>query len=411
LFTDHQHFEELCALIAAGQASEDHLLEWREHAQECVECRSLRSDFEQTARAILVSDNKRAPRYKVPAGMTERFVAHARSAGVPLSRKEAEKRPQVRSSRRLAFYMAMATALIVLLAFLSWMLSVKLNGLRSLHPLVVLDSPVKNSPAAGSSGNSILRHEDSQLEGQLRDALAEKQLLLARFKDMQHARELAERKSLEISARLDELQNGNAELRRTEKDRIDEIAQLRERLEGVNAQRDTYRAATLVQEKQLSSFQDKVEELSSELTEAQELNTAANQAKDLIVARNLHILDVHDANEDGRQQRAFGRIFYTEGKSLVFYAYDLANPKNLNAKINFYVWGEKLGTTQPLKSLGIFHADDKTQGRWVLTFDDPHVLAEINSVFVTTESGKKAAPEPRGKRILAAFLGDKANHP
>jgi hypothetical protein len=251
----------------------------------------------------------------------------------------------------------------------------------------------------------------SQLEQQLGDSQAERQLLLARLKDMRQAFESAEQRRLEIGARLDELQRGSAELRRTEKDRDYEIAQLREQLDGVNSQRDSYRAATLVQEKQLNSLQGKVEELSSELTEAQQLNAAANQAKDLIMARNLHIVDVHDANEDGRQQRAFGRIFYTEGKSLVFYAYDLAAQKNLNTKINFYVWGEKLGTTQPLKSLGALHADDKAQGRWVLTFDDPHVLAQINSVFVTTESSKKPPTEPRGKRILAAFLGDKANHP
>jgi len=412
LLTDHQHFEELCALIVTGQASEDHLLEWQEHAQECVECRSLRSDFEQTARAILVSENKQAPRYKVPAGMTERFVAHARTAGIPLSRNEAEKQPPVGSFRRIALSMAIAAAIIALLASLfSMFVVVKRNRLPELHPLAELDSPTKNSPAAGSSEASIPRQQNSQLEGQLRDSLTEKQLLLARFKDMQHAVESAERKSLEISARLDELQSDNAELRRKEKDRINEISQLREQLEMVNSQRDSYRAATLVLQNQLTGLRNNVEALRSELAEVQQLNSAANQAKDLIVARNLHIVDVNDADENGKTQRPFGRIFYSEGKSLVFYAYDLAGSRTLDAKRSFYVWGEKSGNARTVKSLGIFLSDDKVDGRWVLTFEDPRVLSQIDSVFVTVESVKRVATEPTGKQILYAYLGNKPNHP
>jgi len=63
------------------------------------------------------------------------------------------------------------------------------------------------------------------------------------------------------------------------------------------------------------------------------------------------------------------------------------------------------------QKLGIFHDDDAKDGRWVLTFDDPHVLAQIDSVFVTIESSKKSIKEPGGRRILFAFLGDKPNHP
>ena len=94
-----------------------------------------------------------------------------------------------------------------------------------------------------------------------------------------------------------------------------------------------------------------------------------------------------------------------------FYAYDLSDPRKLDAKVSFYVWGERLGAEKPIRSLGIFHNDDANDGRWVLTFDDPQVLAQINSVFVTVESSKKAIKEPGGRRVLFAFLGDKPNHP
>ena len=133
--------------------------------------------------------------------------------------------------------------------------------------------------------------------------------------------------------------------------------------------------------------------------------------RDLVVARNLHIIDVHDRDGNGNNQRAFGRIFYTEGKSLIFYAYDLADPRKVDAKVSFYVWGERLGAEKPISSLGVFHNDDVKDGRWVLTFDDPNVLAQINSVFVTVESSRKTIKEPGGRRVLFAFLGDKPNHP
>jgi hypothetical protein len=146
-------------------------------------------------------------------------------------------------------------------------------------------------------------------------------------------------------------------------------------------------------------------------TQQQELAERGSDVRDLVVARNLHIIDVHDRDGNGKSQRAFGRIFYTEGKSLIFYAYDLADPRKLDAKVSFYVWGERLGAEKPIRSLGIFHDDDAKDGRWVLTFDDPQILAEINSVFVTVESSRKSIKEPGGRRVLFAFLGDKPNHP
>jgi hypothetical protein len=38
-------------------------------------------------------------------------------------------------------------------------------------------------------------------------------------------------------------------------------------------------------------------------------------------------------------------------------------------------------------------------------------LAQIDSVFVTAESSQRLAKEPRGERILFAFLGGNPNHP
>jgi hypothetical protein len=42
---DHSHFEELAALEAGGFQSGDELMELREHAKDCVECRNAQEEF------------------------------------------------------------------------------------------------------------------------------------------------------------------------------------------------------------------------------------------------------------------------------------------------------------------------------------------------------------------------------
>jgi hypothetical protein len=120
---------------------------------------------------------------------------------------------------------------------------------------------------------------------------------------------------------------------------------------------------------------------------------------------------VYDTDGHGKTSRAFGRVFYTEGKSLVFYAYDLSPQHPENSKYAFYVWGKRDGAPQMAKNLGALTKEDQAQKRWVLTITDPKVLAEIDSVFVTLEPTGQAGARPSGKRLLTAFLNTAANHP
>jgi hypothetical protein len=189
------------------------------------------------------------------------------------------------------------------------------------------------------------------------------------------------------------------------------IAALAADLEKAKADRSTNDAVIASQENELHKLQSQLADQKALLDQQEESAERGSGVRDLVVARNLHIIDVHDRDGNGKGQRAFGRIFYTEGKSLIFYAYNLADSNKPDAKVSFYVWGERLGSEKPITSLGVLGTDDKKEGRWVLTCDDAQVLAHINSVFVTAESAKKSIREPVGKRILFAFLGDKPNHP
>ena len=214
-----------------------------------------------------------------------------------------------------------------------------------------------------------------------------------------------------LTSRLADEEQENANIR-------SEKAQLEARIAGLEADvaksksdKSAGDAVLALQETELRNLQNKLADQEAVLNQQEDLAARGSDVRDLVVARNLHIIDVHDRDGDGKSQRAFGRIFYTEGKSLIFYAYDLADPRKVDAKVSFYVWGERLGAEKPISSLGIFHNDDAKDGRWILTFDDPNVLAQINSVFVTVESSRKAIKEPGSRRILFAFLGEKPNHP
>jgi hypothetical protein len=133
--------------------------------------------------------------------------------------------------------------------------------------------------------------------------------------------------------------------------------------------------------------------------------------RDLMTARNLHIFDVFDTDAKGKTKPAFGRIFYTEGRSLVFYAYDLNEAKIQDANYHYRVWGSRESQKDKVTSLGVFYSDDKEQRRWVYKCDDPKILGQIDSVFVTLEPPGATSSHPTGQKLLDAFLHGMANHP
>lgn len=166
-----------------------------------------------------------------------------------------------------------------------------------------------------------------------------------------------------------------------------------------------------VQQLELAELTRRVQKQTAMLERERRLMVADRDIRELMGARNLHIHDVIDLDSKGRNKRTFGRVFYTEGKSLIFYAFDLEETSYANAKHSFQAWGERKGRRGSTVSLGIFYIDNAEQRRWVLKFEDPEVLSEINAVFVTAEpfgGGRR----PTGEKLLYAYLSNRRpNHP
>ncbi len=376
----------------------------RAHLETCPGCRSLAYDFSEIGAqglSVLAAERQRR---EIPSGMTSRFVARARSEGIEISRETAS---ESRKRKGFAVFAPIAAVAALTLIVIFLMLGKSKPSLSAAGR-----SPANQAPVAVSTpGSQPAQLPDVHLLQQLESARAELNLLDAKIKAQAGEVASVSKDKDALNSQLAEAEQQSALFRSEKAKQEARIAQLEAELEKSGSEKNASDVALALKDIELQQLRKQVADQTEALGQQQEFAPKAGDVRELVVARNLHIIDVHDRDGDGKSQRAFGRIFYTEGKSLIFYAYDLADPRKVDAKVSFHVWGERLGAEKPIRNLGIFHNDDVSDGRWVLTFDDPEVLAQINSVFVTVESSRKAIREPGGRRILFAFLGDKPNHP
>jgi hypothetical protein len=269
----------------------------------------------------------------------------------------------------------------------------------------VQSRPIAN-PQQSFEPPTYLDQQRADLQRQLTDLRG--QLIQAKSEQDSLRSELAV-----ATARLTSVQQVNTPTQRTPP----EALEAKNQIAFLESEAGRLRQHLLDSEVKLTAQQRITEQVSEKLqtTEAnlqQELGLkdAKSQMGALVAARNLHIVDVYDADPNGKRQRAFGRVFYEEGKSLVFYAYDLDDSSRHRANVVFHVWGGKAGVKEVTHSMGILQKDGG-ESRWAMTFDDPKVLAQINSVFVTAESASKHDDKPQGKKVLYAYFGSAPNHP
>ena len=237
-----------------------------------------------------------------------------------------------------------------------------------------------------------------------------------------HAAAEARSKALEekvqmVASELEALRTQYEEVNKSRNQLENKLAESEQMVTRVNDELQKTRRGRSEDATRMAALNTEIRQLSEKLgtqTETLDRNTALLAASrdihDLMGARNLHIVDVWDVDSKGKDRRAFGRVFYTEEKSLIFYAFDLSHQSTAKRNASFQVWGARGPTQTPAESLGIFYVDNQKQNRWVLKFEDPRVLAEIDSVFVTVEPQGGSA-RPTGRKLLYAYLKTNLNHP
>lgn len=430
----HSRFEELCALAATGQISGDAMQLLDQHVKQCDECRMFLQDLvplKAHVAPVLAATHARTG--EVPDCIRERFLQRAAAAGLNLQPGPAlavsDVSQPVRSfgfeagfrgswttavdwmrARSVAVFRVTApvgaAALCVLAGYFA-----SQQRLSDRPTSVVISSPSTPAPAIQSPTPSVQvanlnqdraeaqKHVD-QLSSELVQLNAENRQLISQLSEAAQKAEAGARFEQQFKDEAQKLQ-----------DNEDRLLRLQAELDEEREKRSASEAILIAQQQATLEANEKLASLQTHMEQERQLSSARSVAADMIAARNLHIVDVYDTESTGERKRAFGRVFYVEGQSLVFYAYDLARAKHPNTKITFRVWGETAGVKAATTyNLGILRSDDPGQERWKLSFEDPKVLSRINAVYITADPHGSPRSEPTGRKLMYAFLGS-ANHP
>jgi hypothetical protein len=422
----HEHFEEICAAASVGQATGEELVELEQHASECGRCKQAYFNYlnvaaQQFATAKDPTISPKAIEECIDSELfIRRFLDRAEREGITFSRdvEETVKLPAAipfAFSRSIGWRMpAAAIAALLFAAFASsgyfhWRDSRNHAGSRPESQLSLLKRPAPVTAAdlriaELANANLKLQTEVEHLSGELREA---NDRLVASEADLkatsQDRRSLASnRDALEL--RLEEIQreltNSQALVANAQQEAMSQH------------QRAADMESTLIAEQvKLHDLESGLKEKSVALDQERQLLSLGHDVTDLMGARNLHIVDVVDTDGRGKARPAFGRIFFTEGKSLIFYAYDLNEAKMQKANYQYQVWAKKEGPNRQAQRLGIFYSDDKAQRRWVFKCDDAKILREIDSVFVTFGRPDGDSLHPEGSSLMYAYLRGQPNHP
>ncbi len=442
LSVSHGRYQEMCSLAATGQLGGPQMSELNEHVAACDSCRKfLESVAEVSIQVMPVLADGRVSAADIvpPQGMRGRFLSRlaveelsVRDGVTPgpiprLVQKPLFESPGVyyegnartedsRSENRLGWWSLLwrppsilaACAVIGIIGFY-----VGHRTSRETAQLVTQRDPsavpsLRENQADGSDRMSSLEQQKKDLESRLRET--NEKLNTSETQEKVLSEKLADA-SNKLTALTAETQDERQRLTEEDQKANSQVAYLQSEVEKLRWQLDDAKTKLTAQQNESEQLRTKLEVTESGLQRELDLRSAKTEMGDLVAARNLHIVDVYDADPNGKRQRSFGRVFYIEGKSLVFYAYDLEDPGRLKANVVFHVWGGKAGIKEVTHSLGILRKDDAGQSRWAMTFDDPKVLAQINSVFVTAESASRHYDAPHGKKVLYAYFGSQPNHP
>jgi hypothetical protein len=429
----HDKFLEMCALASSGELTEEEQKTLRGHLAECPECKQALKEFEAAAGIgmpllhphLSNSDSLEPTSTSAEAAK----AAPARTTGqMETPQEEPEpsaptgelRLPHRNSDRHVQVnwnYVWMPLAAAVVLTVALGIYSFQVGNRRGQEVVQARPSTSDAKVDALEQTISDMGHDREVLKAQLagRDQMvAELRRQVADQTASIDAMKSA-RVNLEHSLQNDEAAKEQVAQERGALSRQLNVAQTS--LQGTQSELDSLRQQRAQDQARAEGFEAQIRDLhgqlrdqEQELGKQQELLAHDRDIRDLMGARDLYIAEVFDVARDGQTQKPYGRVFYTKGKSLVFYAYDLDQQAGVKSASAFQAWGSRGADRQQATSLGVFYQDNLAKKRWVLKFDDPKKLEQINAIFVTVEPNG-GSHKPSGKPLLFAYLKVNPNHP
>ena len=402
---EHEQYEALCALAAGGLLEGAEFVDFQAHLRECNKCRS---DYQELS-GLVTRDLPQVQgtlRQKLTEMRTtplpysrQRFLRRARAEGVVFSR-------EVETPARwgpLYFRPVTILAPVAVLAVIAVSLAV-----YRFHQMPdtgrAKDAAATQQIAELRRENSALTASLSKLNESLAAAQRQNQSLRAQLET-----ENLRRKNEPAGGEVERSSSRNAQLLGESHNQEKLLAEARDEAARSSQLRVNDEASMVEQQARITELTNKLRIASATLDQERQLAVAGKDIRELMASRQLHVIDVRDTDPNGDPDQAFGRVFLTEGKSLTFYAFDLNEDRVVNAKRSFQVWAVPQAEKNSARSLGFMHVDAKAQGRWVLRVENPELVKEISSVFITVEPAA-GGKQPSGQKMLYADLGA-ANHP
>jgi hypothetical protein len=420
--TVHEHYREICAAASIGQATPEELYEFEQHAAECEACQQVYFDYlnlagTQYAKAnhepVLTSE--RAQESLNSELFTRRFLERAEREGIQFSKAVGEEvehltppRPMPRRGVWHVPMKAIAAALLVSIGLSGGYFYGKRSVQRAFEaknvgvakPAVILDGHV----AELTTANVRLQAEISRLKSELAKAGEGLKATQTNLRSTAADRETLESDRVALEGQLQAAQQQLAQSQTL-------LASAQQEATKRDARANDLQATLVASNVKVSNLTDELAEKSALLDKERQLLALNRDVTNLMAERNLHVVDVVDTDARGKTRPAFGRVFFAENKVLEFYAYDLNEGKLQKANYQYHVWAKQEGGDKQVRSLGIFYSDNKEQRRWKFQCNDPKILREIDSVFVTLEPADSDPKHPKGQNLMYAYLRGQPNHP
>ena len=435
----HDEFLELCAVSTSGELSAEEQRKLEAHLAGCAECRQALQEFEaavdvgvpflasklspvlsvDSSEPFTSRQSKAEPAVSLDPSATSR--THATDAGVAsnvVERGFAFAQKNGRGHTKINWnYVWLPFAASILLTVALGIYSYRMGRSRSVEvtqttpptPDTQIESLEQQMSDSGHERND-LRTELAQRDRVISDLRHQVQMQSASLDEMKSAQA-----DLEKSMRNNQSEKQqSAQDRSTLLEKLDaaqaSLQKTQTQLDSLERQRaqDGARAESLTA--QVNDLHAQLREREQTLSKQEDLLAHDRDVRELMGARELHIAELYSVARDGVTQKPYGRVFYTKGKSLIFYAYDLdqqAGPRNART---FQAWGQRGPDRREALNLGIFYEDNAAKKRWIVKCDDPKTLEQIHAVFVTVEP-KGGSDKPSGSPLLFTDLQIEPNHP
>ena len=434
----HDEFLELCALSTSGELTEEEQTKLDEHLLVCATCRETIKQYESLVAheipAIAAKEAAETAKHIDPGpGWSQQ-----RAEATFLDRlAEQEQRPKNTARTEPESNSSNGTRHVILFAGGSTWRNVWTMYAAGILLALALGVSVyqvgmrRGVDTAKATLPPPVQHDLTPLEAQVSDAGHDREIALTQVaqRDRQIAdlRKQLEKQSAEMAQTkiaqnqlASEVQNSNAGKDDLAKRQAELEAKLaaaqgnvqtsQQKLDGLLKQSSEEQARAAQLAVTVGELTKELNDRNQALQQKDELLAKDRDIRELMGARDLHVAEVYDVARTGETQKPYGRVFFTEGKSLIFYAYDLdQEPQVKNASI-FQAWGRRGPDWGHALPLGIFYQDNASKKRWVVKLDDPKTLTQIDAVFVTVEP-HGGSHKPSGKPLLFAYLKSEPNHP